>query len=152
APLPAPRPKDGPPLPAGTPTPEPKPVIVPRLSPPAPARTACLSALRKLGAIFSEQPPIAEPAGCAIPDPLAVTKLSRSVGISPEAVMTCDAAAQRSRFVTEIASPAAERLLGSPIASIGQASAYVCRDRHSGGKMSEHAFGNAIDISRFVLK
>ncbi|TIQ13325.1 extensin family protein, partial [Mesorhizobium sp.] len=35
--------------------------------------------------------------------------------------------------------------------SVGQASAFVCRPRHGTGKLSEHAFGNALDIASFTL-
>jgi hypothetical protein len=74
------------------------------------------------------------------------------VKIGPEAVMNCALADQLAHFIEDIASPLAERNFGSPIASIRQASAYVCRDRHGTSKISEHAFGNAIDIAEFVLK
>ena len=38
-----------------------------------------------------------------------------------------------------------------PLVSIDQASAYVCRPRHGTEKLSEHAFGNALDIATFEL-
>ena len=121
--------------------------------PPPPARFACRADLRRLGVKFEERTPLSDrDAGCSVPNPIAVSALSPSVKIGPEAVMNCALADQLAHFIKETASPLAERNFGSPIASISQASAYVCRDRHGTGKISEHAFGNAVDIAKFVLK
>jgi len=128
-------------------------VILRPTPPPAPARLACRTDLHKLGVKFEERAPLSDPvAGCSVPNPIAVSTLSASVKIGPEAVMNCALADQLARFIEVTASPAAEKIFGSPIASIRQASAYVCRDRHGTSKISEHAFGNAVDIAEFVLK
>jgi hypothetical protein len=66
--------------------------------------------------------------------------------------MNCALSDALSRFLTDVVSPEALKVFGSPLASVDQASAYVCRDRHGTATISEHAFGNAIDIARFVLK
>jgi hypothetical protein len=149
----------GPPIPPEiAPIPPSKPPPVRRVvlrptPPPAPARIACRADLRKLGVKFEERTPLSDPAaGCSVPNPIAVSALSPGVKIGPEAVMNCALADQLARFIEDTASPAAERIFGSPIASIRQASAYVCRDRHGTSKISEHAFGNAVDIAEFVLK
>jgi hypothetical protein len=47
--------------------------------------------------------------------------------------------------------PAAQRDFGEDLVSIAQASAYVCRPRNGTLKLSEHAFGNALDIASLVL-
>jgi hypothetical protein len=120
--------------------------------PPPPARLACLADLRKLGVRFEEHAPLSDPVGCSVPNPVAVSALSSSIRIGPDAVMNCALADELARFVRDTASPIAEEVFGSPIASITQASAYVCRDRHGTSKISEHAFGNAIDIADFVLE
>jgi hypothetical protein len=121
--------------------------------PPPPAYFACRADLRGLGVKFEERAPLSDAdAGCSVPDPVAVSALSPSVKIGPEAVMNCALADELSRFIGETASPLAEKTFGSPISSIRQASAYVCRDRHGTSRISEHAFGNAIDIAAFVLK
>lgn len=129
----------------------PVPAALPRPAPAPPAMRACLARLLEAGAEVTEPPPPDPSTGCAIPGPLAVRALSPTVRVEPEAVMGCALAARLERFVAEAASPAAVRLFGSPVAAIGQASAYVCRPRHGSAKMSEHAFGNAVDIARFVL-
>ncbi|MEL0209365.1 MAG: extensin family protein, partial [Novosphingobium sp.] len=50
--------------------------------------------------------------------------------------------------------PAAERLLGSPVASVEHFGTNNCRRIGGGsdGNWSEHATGNAIDVSAFVLE
>jgi hypothetical protein len=145
-----------PPEVAPVPTSKPQPlrrVILRPTPPPPPARLACMADLRKLGVSFEEKAPLSDPeAGCSVPNPIAVSALSSSVKFAPDAVMNCALADKLARFIRDTASPAAQRIFGSPIASIRQASAYVCRDRHGTEKISEHAFGNAIDIAEFVLK
>jgi hypothetical protein len=49
--------------------------------------------------------------------------------------------------------PAAMRWFGSPVAEIRQISAYSCRGMNGNpnAKISEHAFGNALDIAAFML-
>lgn len=43
---------------------------------------------------------------------------------------------------------------GETVTGLRQASGYVCRNRNNAeeGKISEHAFGNAVDIAGFTLK
>jgi hypothetical protein len=120
--------------------------------PPPPAQLACQADLKKLGVRFGEKAPVSDPLGCAIANPLEVTWLSGSVTIKPAATMNCAVSDALSRFVTWVVSPEARKVFGSPLAGVVQASAYVCRDRHGTEKISEHAFGNAIDIARFLLK
>ena len=49
--------------------------------------------------------------------------------------------------------PAAHKWFGQPVAEIKQISAYSCRGMNGqvGARISEHAFGNALDIAAFVL-
>jgi hypothetical protein len=108
--------------------------------------------LKELGARFEEKPSISDPLGCAIENPLEITRLSDTIAIKPGATMNCALSDALSHFLTDIVSPEAEKVFRSPLASVDQASAYVCRDRHDTATISEHAFGNAIDIARFVLK
>ncbi|WP_394886412.1 extensin family protein [Mesorhizobium sp. AaZ16] len=116
-----------------------------------PDETACRARLRELGVAFEERPAQSDPAGCALPYPLALTKLSATISLEPEALMNCAMAEAAARFATDILSPAAKAEYGEELKSIGHASAYVCRPRNGGSKLSEHAFGNALDIARFTL-
>lgn len=125
--------------------------IVPQDKLPA-EEVACRQRLQALGAEFENRKAEHDgDVGCSIPYPLMLKKLTRTIDIAPEAELNCSMAEAAAKFMTEVASPAAKTQLGSEIKSINQASAYVCRPRHNGQKISEHAFGNALDIARFTL-
>jgi len=113
--------------------------------------TACRTELSSLGAKFKELPPVQELTGCSMPHPLAVTQLTAEIDVAPEITVNCAIALAAAKFAKEVMSPAAHKAFGSPIKSISQASGYVCRPRNGTTKLSEHAFGNAIDIASFTL-
>jgi hypothetical protein len=113
---------------------------------------ACRERLKSLGVEFEEHKPVRdEEKGCSIPYPLMVKTLGPAIDVTPEAEMNCQMAEASARFVADTISPAAKAEFGAGLKSINQASAYVCRPRHNGQKMSEHAFGNALDIASFTL-
>jgi hypothetical protein len=113
---------------------------------------ACRARLRELGVRFDERERLAGENGCLVEYPIAVTALSASVAMEPEAVLNCTTTQAVAEFVTDVVSPSAKHAFGSPLAAIRHGSAYVCRARNDRTRMSEHAFGNAIDFSAFELK
>jgi len=90
-------------------------------------------------------------AGCSMPYPLILRSFGQGIALEPGAAMSCQMAEAAVRFVQEVAVPAAQAVFGQELKSVSQASAYVCRPRHGGRKLSEHAFGNALDIAFFTL-
>jgi hypothetical protein len=113
---------------------------------------ACRERLETLGVVFEERRAEHDPEiGCSIPYPLSVKTLGADIDIAPEAILNCAMTEAAASFVAEIIVPAATAELGAGLKSISQASTYVCRPRHGGGKMSEHAFSNALDIASFTL-
>ncbi|MBA3447766.1 MAG: extensin family protein [Pseudaminobacter sp.] len=125
--------------------------MAPRLDPMPPEEQACRQRLRSMDVAFEERPPQADPAGCALPYPLAVKRLGKTLAIEPEALMNCAMAEASAHFAANVVAPAARREFGADLKSISNASTYVCRPRNGSRKMSEHAFGNALDIARFTL-
>ena len=113
---------------------------------------ACRRNLRELGVVFAESEPIDGPQGCAAPHPLTVSQLPGGVALRPEAVLTCVMAEATARFVRDHAAPLARREFGSKLATIEQASSFVCRPRRGTQKLSEHAFANALDWSALELE
>lgn len=113
---------------------------------------ACRARLRELGVAFAEHPPQSEPEGCEIAHPLTVSSLGGGVALEPEGVMNCAIAEANARFMRDQAQQQATRHLSSRIAAVNQVSAYVCRPRHGTRKLSEHAFGNALDWGAVVLE
>lgn len=113
---------------------------------------ACRRRLKSMGVDFEERKAEHDAAvGCSIPYPIALKTLGRSVAIGPETELNCQMAEAAVRFAIDIIQPAAKAELGANLKSLNQASAFVCRPRHGGGKLSEHAFGNALDIASFTL-
>lgn len=112
---------------------------------------ACRTRLKVLGVEFEEFASQSDADGCALPFPLKLKRLSRSIDIEPDAVINCATAEASARFATSVIAPAAKAEFGDELSVVGQASAYVCRPRNGTRKLSEHAFGNALDIARFTL-
>ncbi|WP_352921175.1 extensin family protein [Mesorhizobium sp. M1182] len=113
---------------------------------------ACRRRLKSMGVDFEERKPEHDTAvGCSIPYPIVLRTLGKSIAIGPEPELNCQMAEAAARFAASVIQPAAKAEFGADIKSIGQASAFVCRSRNGGGKLSEHAFGNALDIASFKL-
>ena len=112
---------------------------------------ACRASLKTLGVDFAEHLAESDPAGCSIPYPIVIKSLGTAFGLEPAAEMNCAMALASATFMKDVVSPAAKTELGSDLKSISHASAFVCRPRHGTVKLSEHAFGNAMDIATFKL-
>lgn len=162
--------KPGAALPAEAPVPEKRPekddIAMPTEPPPEPVdprsaviparvmpaeEKACRARLTQLGVEFEEHAARTDPAGCSIPYPLTVKSLGKDVALQPEAEMNCAIAEAAARFTRDVISPRANAEYGEELKSISHASAYVCRPRNGTRKLSEHAFGNALDIAAFTL-
>lgn len=111
----------------------------------------CRQRLRALGAIFETKPPLIEDDGCSVPAPLSVSTLGAGLTLEPAGTMNCAMAETAATFAQTVISPVAQTVYGSRLKAVANASAYVCRPRHGSKKLSEHAFGNALDIARLVL-
>ena len=73
--------------------------------------------------------------------------------LKPESAMTCPMVAWTDDWVNGAVQPAALGWFGQGIREIRTAGTYACRRRNHrpGARLSEHAFGNAIDVMSFVL-
>jgi hypothetical protein len=112
---------------------------------------ACRKRLVDLGVSFEERPAEIDPSGCAVPYPLAVKTLGKAIDIAPDVVMNCAMAEAVARFASGTISPAAQEVYSEELKSVSDASGYACRPRNGAATLSEHAFGNALDIGRFTL-
>lgn len=112
----------------------------------------CRDRLKALGALFEEQKPVREEAGCRIDNPILVRRLRAGIAIVPPALLNCPMAEAIATFSGDVANPLAIAAFGSGLRSVRHNSAYVCRRRAGSGKLSEHAFGNALDIASFELE
>ena len=75
------------------------------------------------------------------------------VAFKPEATLACPLVSALDRWIMESIQPAAMRWFNQPVVEIRQISAYSCRGMNGNpnARISEHAFGNALDISAFTL-
>lgn len=78
---------------------------------------------------------------------------ARPAAVTPAATLACPLVSTLDRYVSESVQPAAMRWFGEPVVEIKQISAYSCRGMNGNpnAHISEHAFGNALDIAAFVL-
>lgn len=75
------------------------------------------------------------------------------VEVKPSATLACPIVSALDQWLAAGVQPAAMRWLGQPVTEIKQISAYSCRSMNGqrGAPISEHAFGNALDIAAFTL-
>lgn len=91
---------------------------------------------------------------CGVDKPLKVKALADgSITIGPIATIGCPMTTALEGWVRGAVQPAALAWFGQPVSEIKQISAYYCRTKNSkhGASLSEHAFGNALDVAGFVL-
>ena len=75
------------------------------------------------------------------------------VAVKPAATLACPIVSVLDRWLASSVQPAALRWFGARVVEIKQISAYSCRgmNGNSHAHISEHAFGNALDIAAFTL-
>jgi hypothetical protein len=113
---------------------------------------SCRRRLKSMGVDFEEHKAEHDAEiGCSVPYPIVLKALGKSIDISPGAELNCEMAEAAARFAANVIQPAAKAEFNADLKSVSQASAFVCRPRHNGEKLSEHAFGNALDIATFTL-
>jgi hypothetical protein len=91
---------------------------------------------------------------CGMTRPFKVSALADDfVTVKPQATLACPIIPQLQVWIAESIQPAAMRWFGQPVVEVRQMSSYSCRNMNGAatGKISEHAFGNALDIGSFKL-
>src|SRR5262245_22062750 len=75
------------------------------------------------------------------------------VSVTPAATLACPLVSVLDQWIAGAVQPAALRWFGQPVVEIKQISAYSCRGMNGNpnAPVSEHAFGNALDIAAFAL-
>ncbi len=96
--------------------------------------------------------PFEEANGCGIPNPWRMRSLS-GVQLSQPATLNCGEIAAVDDWLNTTVQKAAAKDFGEPVVGIEVAASYACRPRNNvpGARLSEHGFGDAIDISGFTL-
>lgn len=94
------------------------------------------------------------PGICGLNQPLKVSALKDgTVAISSTATLNCPMTEALERWMLDVVQPAAWARFKQPVTQIDTMGSYGCRpmNNQSGAKLSEHAFGNALDIGGFQL-
>ena len=83
----------------------------------------------------------------------AVAATGGPVEVSPPATLACPIVSALDQWIATSVQPAALRWFRQPVVGIKQISAYSCRGMNGdpNAHISEHAFGNALDIAEFDL-
>ena len=116
---------------------------------------ACRKALTEIGVGFEEASAVEDGKACGIDKPVLLKRLPGGIEVEPQATVRCEAALQLARWLEGSVKPSLQAAMPQEtITGLSQASAYVCRNRNGAteGRISEHAFGNAIDIAGFTFK
>jgi len=99
------------------------------------------------------QPPLQQPLPPLGPprDPQVAAMMP--VEVRPAATLACPIVSALDRWLAGSVQPAAQKWFGQQVVEIKQISAYSCRGMNGNpnAHISEHAFGNALDIAAFVL-
>jgi hypothetical protein len=92
------------------------------------------------------------PGPCGIRNGWQVTAVS-GVGFSQPAKLECQMVGATNDWLNRVVQPAAQSAFGERVVSVRVAASYACRARNNqrGAKISEHSFGNALDVSAFTL-
>ena len=99
-------------------------------------------------------PPSYPGSGQIVPmSPSQNAAVATTASVSPPATLACPLVSVLDRWISEAVQPAAQKWFGQPVTGIRQISAYSCRGMNGNpnAHISEHAFGNALDIASFVL-
>lgn len=158
--------RDAPPLPPRRPDlPPPSKPVAPKPmeeKPSEPAKTgesaeACFNDLRAAGVLFEQTPaPVAPLDGCGIGAPVRLSALTlgdRRIAFNGKPQLDCSFAIQLADFVKNLAAPLGAGTMEAPLVAIDTGPGYECRarNRQTGGKLSAHGKGVAIDVSAFIF-
>lgn len=132
----------------------------PRLLPPAPpepvpqppaASGDCFDALARADAVFERRPTTQTREGCRVDEAVMLTRAT--IPLNRPTLMTCPMAHALAAFEREIVQPAAWRHFGKPVVQLVHYGSYVCKPQTGrNDRLSEHAFGRAIDVGGFEIE
>jgi hypothetical protein len=101
----------------------------------------------------NERPPGAPVPPLGPADPSLATAALTPVALQPAATLACPVVSALDQWIVNAVQPAAMRWFHQPVVEIKQISAYSCRGMNGdpNAHISEHAFGNALDVAEFDL-
>lgn len=124
----------------------------PAMEPPsADPAAACLASLDQRHIRYERVQDWHTPEGCGVDQAVRVHQSALAWNRSD--VMNCQLSARLWDFETGVVQPVAQRTLGQPVRKMLNAGSYSCRGERGGRpeRLSQHAFGRAIDVTGFEL-
>lgn len=109
----------------------------------------CSARLNAINVRYSPVPDQSFGGGCSTVG--TVKLLDVGVGTSNLGAMTCPLATSFVAWARYGVAPAARLILGSELVRIETMGTYSCRNVAGSSRLSEHAHGNAVDVSAFLL-
>lgn len=116
--------------------------------PPPPKAAQCLAELDRRGVQYRPATVSAAAGPCAVDNPVSVTRTETAW--SQSGIVSCAFALRLESFEREVVQPLALARFGKRVRLIRHFGTYACRET-AGGRWSQHAAGDAIDIAGFVL-
>lgn len=114
-----------------------------------PTGAACVSALTSRGVEFQRIDDRRE-GQCGMETAVRVS--AGQAGLNRPVELSCAMAYALDTYKTNVLQPLAIRYFGQPVVRVHHYGGYVCRGRSSNAmRLSEHAFGRAVDIGGFEL-
>lgn len=112
----------------------------------------CMASLKEKSVRFAGLPNKSFDGGCRTIDTIKVMDFGTAT--TNLGAMTCPLAANFADWARYAVRPAAKQYLGAEVVRIETMGTFNCRNIYGGrsGKLSEHAFANAVDVSAFVLR
>lgn len=124
---------------------------------PPPAASNCPAQLAALAVSFDLVTERVSAGACGVANPVKLKSQvvgGETVAFPDGPTLNCAFAVRFAGWMKERGQPLAKRTSGSTVAKFYTGPGYVCRGRNgsSRAKLSEHAFGNAVDIERMQLE
>lgn len=119
------------------------------------AENACMAQRPfQLSAYIQPAREINGPGICGLTQPLRVAALQDgAVSFNAPYVLDCPMIAALNEWLRDVVQPTAQARFGQPVVEVISMGSYSCRGMNNqpGAQISEHAFGNAIDVGGFRL-
>lgn len=133
------------------------PRALPKEAAPKDGTESCFQKLRAMGAKFTIAAATVDYGKCSVENPVnlrSVTTKQSTIDLPEEPLLNCKFALQFSKWLSESGAPILSAQLNSPVERISTGPGFECRGRNGDGtaKVSEHGYGNAVDISTFRLR
>jgi hypothetical protein len=112
----------------------------------------CMAGLKSKSVRFAGLPSKSFDGGCRMIDTIKLMDFGTPT--TNLGAMTCPLASSFTDWARYAVAPAAKQYLGSEVVKIETMGTFNCRavNGSRSGKLSEHAFANAVDVSAFVLR